>query len=470
MNGRSAAERSAPGAEPHRSHDHATGQRRGPEHSSAPPAAIPAGAADTPRPDEDLLAGIRRRLVDSDGAMTPARIAAAVRAETGPADGDSLDLYRSLESELVGAGPLEPLLADPFVTDVLVNGPAEVWVDRGSGLQRCGITFPDDDAVRRLAVRLAAATGRRLDAATPFTDARLGDGTRLHAVLAPVAVTGTCLSLRIPRPRPFTLEDLVSTGTAAPAMAEVLDALVRGRLATLVTGGTGSGKTTMMGALLGRVDPADRVVIVEDTAELVVDLAHAVRLESRPPNIEGAGGIDLRDLVRQALRMRPDRIVVGEVRGAEVVDLLVALNTGHEGGLSTVHANAAADLPARMEALAALAGLDRAALHSQLASAVQAIVHIRRDHDGIRRLSEIGVLFRDQSGLVHVLDALRLRRRPPSRGPREAGNGHGRGDEGSYLDASQVVVGGAGAQILDRMLAERGGPRPDLLRAATGGR
>ncbi len=462
MNGYPTAEHSASGPAPHRTHDHITVQRTGPEHPRAVPAAASSGIANAAHPDEDLLSGIRRRLVNTDGAMTSSRIAAAVRAETGPTDSDSLALYRSLESELVGAGPLEPLLADPFVTDILVNGPAEVWVDRGTGLQRCGITFPDDDAVRRLAVRLAAATGRRLDAATPFTDARLGDGTRLHAVLAPVAVTGTCLSLRVPRPRPFTLDDLISTGTVTSAMAEVLDALVQGRLATLVTGGTGSGKTTMLGALLGRVDPADRVVIVEDTAELVVELAHVVRMESRPPNIEGAGSIDLRDLVRQALRMRPDRIVVGEVRGAEVVDLLVALNTGHEGGFSTVHANAAADVPARMEALAALAGLDRAALHSQLAAAVQAVVHIRRDRDGIRRLSEISVLFRDQSGLVHVLDALRLRHCPPS--PDSSARDD---DRDSYGDTAQAVVAGAGARILDRMLAERGGPRPELLRSAT---
>ncbi|WP_239331650.1 TadA family conjugal transfer-associated ATPase [Frankia sp. CiP3] len=422
-----------------------------------PAAAVPAtaatgGAAAGARPDEALLAGIRRRLVDADATLTSSRIAVAVREETGPAGNDSLALHRSLRSELMGAGPLEPLLADPSITDVLVNGPGEVWVDRGAGLQRSAITFADDDAVRRLAVRLAAATGRRLDAATPFADARLGDGTRLHAVLAPISVTGTCLSLRIPRRRPFTLNDLVAVGTIQPAMAEVLEALIRTRMTTLITGGTGSGKTTVLAALLGRVEPDERVVIVEDTAELVVDLAHVVRMESRPPNIEGAGGIDLRDLVRQALRMRPDRIVVGEVRGGEVVDLLIALNTGHEGSFSSVHANSAADVPPRLEALAALAGLDRAALHSQLASAVQAVVHISRDRDGTRRLTEISVLRRDQSGPVRVLAALRLRRWHATSMDPEAGT------------TASVVVAEAGARVLDQLLAKRGGPRLGVLR------
>ncbi len=446
------------GATPgHPVHDIAV-ERTGADHvRRAPGTTAACGVTDGTQPDEALLAGIRRRLASADGTLTSSRIAMAVRAETGPVDSGSLALHRSLQSELVGAGPLEPLLADPSITDILVNGPDEVWIDRGVGLERCAVTFADHDAVRRLAVRLAAATGRRLDAATPFADARLGDGTRLHAVLAPVSVAGTCLSLRIPRRRPFTLGDLVTTGTIQPAMAEVLDALVRARLATLVTGGTGSGKTTLLAALLGRVDPGERVVVIEDTVELVVDLAHVVRLESRPPNIEGAGGIDMSDLVRQALRMRPDRIVVGEVRGAEVVDLLVALNTGHEGGLSTIHANTPADVPARLEALAALAGLDRAALHSQLASAVQAVVHISRDRDGMRRLTEIGVLYRDQSGLVRVLGALRIRQHHLTPPDPERGA------------TASVVVAGAGALVLDRLLAERGGPRPGMLRESAPG-
>nr|WP_242606128.1 TadA family conjugal transfer-associated ATPase [Frankia sp. Cppng1_Ct_nod] len=444
---------------PRRPSDPIAVERTGPDRSRPTPlSAASSGVASGPQPDETLLAGIRRRLADADGALTSSRIAVAVREETGPADSDSLALHRLLQSELVGAGPLEPLLADPSVTDILVNGPGEVWVDRGTGIERCDITFADDDAVRRLAVRLAAATGRRLDAATPFADARLGDGTRLHAVLAPVAVTGTCLSLRVPRRRPFTLDSLVSTGTIPSVMADVLDAVVQARLATLVTGGTGSGKTTMLGALLGQVDPGERVVVVEDTTELVAELAHVVRLESRPPNIEGAGGINLRDLVRQALRMRPDRIVVGEVRGAEVVDLLVALNTGHEGGFSTVHANTAADVPARLEALASLAGLDRAALHSQLASAVQAVVHISRNRDGIRRLTEIGVLHRDEDGLVRVLDAVRVRYHAPSGDRIQPGN-HVPPEATINPSTAGIVMAGPGAHILDRLLGTRGVPR-----------
>lgn len=303
-------------------------------------------------------------------------------------------------------GPLEPLLTDVRVTDILVNGPGQVWVERAGRLERTEVTFPDDAAVRRLAVRLAAGGGRRLDAAMPFADVRLAGGIRLHAVLAPTAVGGTCLSLRRPRARPFTVDDLIAAGTLGPDQAGVLRAVLAARLAGVITGGTGTGKSTLLAALLGTVRPDERIVLVEDTAELVVDRINLVRLQARPPNIEGAGEITQRDLVRQALRMRPDRLVVGEVRGAEVLDLLTALNTGHEGGLCTVHANAARALPTRMEALGALAGLERAAVHSHLAAAVDVVVHLRRDADGQRRLDGIGVLRAGADGLVSVWPAL----------------------------------------------------------------
>ena len=220
--------------------------------------------------------------------------------------------------------------------------------------------FADDDAVRRLAQRLASQAGRRLDDSTPHVDVRLADGTRLHAVLAPLSRPGTLISLRVPRARVFTLDELVGAGSMSTAGAELLRGLVASRAAFLVSGGTGSGKTTLLSSLLSLVDPAERVVLVEDAAELRPDHPHVVALEARTANVEGVGAIELRTLVRQALRMRPDRLVVGEVRGGEVVDLLAALNTGHDGGCGTLHANSAADVPARMEALALAAGLDRA--------------------------------------------------------------------------------------------------------------
>ncbi|MBC3986194.1 TadA family conjugal transfer-associated ATPase [Streptomyces sp. AC536] len=353
-----------------------------------------------------LLDAVRTRLAGSGADPTPARVAAALRAE-GRLLGDTevLGVVRDLRSELVGAGPLEPLLALPDVTDVLVTAPDQVWIDRGAGLERTEVQFADAAAVRRLAQRLAAVAGRRLDDAKPWVDARLPDGTRLHAVLPPVAVASTCLSLRVVRPRAFTLAELVAAGTVPPGGEALLRAILDARLSYVISGGTGSGKTTLLSTLLGLVGPGERIVLAEDSAELRPDHPHVVRLETRPANQEGRGLVTLRDLVRQALRMRPDRLVVGEVRGPEVTDLLSALNTGHEGGCGTVHANAAGDVPARLEALGSTAGLDRAALHSQLAAALSVIVHLARDRRGRRRIAELHVLERDREGMVTTAPA-----------------------------------------------------------------
>ncbi|MFJ9176625.1 TadA family conjugal transfer-associated ATPase [Streptomyces sp. NPDC102360] len=354
-----------------------------------------------------MLDGVRQWLAETGSEATPARVAEALRAQ-GRILGDAevLGAAGRLRSELVGAGPLEPLLADPSVTDVLVSAPDTVWVDRGGGLERADVAFESAADVRRLAQRLAAVVGRRLDDARPWVDARLPDGTRLHAVLPPIAAGCTCLSLRVVRPRAFTLEELTAAGTVPPGGDRVLRALLDARLSFLISGGTGTGKTTLLSALLGLVGPGERIVLAEDSAELRPDHPHVVRLESRPANQEGAGAVGLDDLVRQALRMRPDRLVVGEVRGAEVVSLLAALNTGHEGGSGTVHANAASDVPVRLEALGTAAGLDRAALHSQLAAAVSVVLHLVRDRGGRRRIAQVQVLERDAEGWVRAVPAL----------------------------------------------------------------
>jgi pilus assembly protein CpaF len=373
---------------------------------------------------------VRRRLVATGADPTPGRVAEALRAE-GDVLGDHavLAVVTMLRQAYDGAGALAPLLAEAAVTDVLVNGPEEVWVDRGDGLERVDVHLGTAADVRHLAQRLAARAGRRLDDAAPWVDARLPDGTRLHAVLPPVAPHGPLLSLRVLRAAAFTLEDLVTAGSVAPEAAECLRALVAQRCAFLVTGGTGTGKTTLLATLLGLVPATERVVLCEDSGELRPDHPHVVRLEARPPNVEGAGAVTLRDLVRQALRMRPDRLVVGEVRGAECVDLLAALNTGHQGGCGTVHANAPAAVPARLEALGVAAGLDRGALHAQLAAGLDVIVHLVRDGAGRRRLGAIGVLERT-TGLVRVVPALTV------------------GPDGS-------CGRGAGAGALDRLLARR---------------
>jgi pilus assembly protein CpaF len=357
--------------------------------------------------DAELVDQVRERLAGRPGDLSPHRVAEALRAAGRPVgDATVLAVHEALRRDVVGAGPLEPLLRLPGVTDVLVNGPRQVYLDRGAGLEATGVTFADDEAVRRLAQRFAAAAGRRLDDQTPFVDLRLADGTRCHAVLAPVSRPGTTISLRVPPSRAFAVDELVAVGTLTARGAELLRALVAARVAFLVTGGTGTGKTTLLAALLSLVDPAERIVLVEDASELRPDHPHVVGLEGRPANVEGAGAIGLTALVRQALRMRPDRLVVGEVRGAEVVDLLAALNTGHDGGCGTVHANSAADVPARLEALALAAGLDRAALHSQLASGIGAVVHLARGRDGLRRVAEIAVPRRGADGLVAMVPAV----------------------------------------------------------------
>jgi pilus assembly protein CpaF len=347
-----------------------------------------------------LIDRVRERLASESVPLRPAVVAEAIRAESGGVLGDTelLSNLRILQTELTGAGILEPLLCVDNTTDVLVTAPDAVWVDDGKGLRRANLRFPDEAAVRRLAQRLALAAGRRLDDAQPWVDGLLtGMGShtvRLHAVLPPVAVAGTCLSLRVLRPATQDLAALIAAGAIAPAAAKLIGDVIAARLAFLVSGGTGAGKTTLLSAMLNGVAPDERIVCVEDAAELSPPHPHLVRLVARCANVEGVGEVTVRQLVRQALRMRPDRIVVGEVRGAEVVDLLAALNTGHDGGAGTVHANNPAEVPARLEALGALGGLDCAALHSQLAASIQVLLHVARDRGGRRRLGELAVLRR----------------------------------------------------------------------------
>ncbi|RYV49384.1 TadA family conjugal transfer-associated ATPase [Pengzhenrongella frigida] len=359
--------------------------------------------------DGALLAEVRGRLVRSGGVPSTEHVMQVVR-ECGAVLGSRAlaDLVAVVRAELLGAGPLQGLLEEPDVTDVLVNGPRDVWVERAGRLEQVDVDLGTAEQVRTLAVRLAAAGGQRLDDASPVVDARLPDGSRLHAVLPPVGGACTLLSLRVLRRRAFTLADLLASGGVAPALEPVLRGLVASRANVLISGATGTGKTTLLATLLSLVPADERIVCIEEAGELEPDHPHVVRLLARRANVEGVGEVGLPDLVRHALRMRPDRIVLGECRGAEVREVLTALNTGHEGGWATVHANTAADVPARLEALAALAGMGRESVAAQASSALDAVLHLRRD-GGRRRLAEIGVVRRGGAGELVVVPALTVR-------------------------------------------------------------
>ena len=342
-----------------------------------------------------LIAEMKDRLAAGSLSPDPASVAAALteqRCLLGPKGIEALS--QVICEEFLGNDPVAAYLGDPAVTDVLINGSSATWVERAGKLERVVNGFADEEAVRAYAQRLAIRSGRRVDDASPYVDARLPDGTRMHAILPPLAVEGTTISLRIPRRQTYTLGELNSIGTLADEAVGLLTELVEKRVAFLVTGGAGTGKTTLLSALLSLADPGERLVLVEDCAELAPDHPHVVRLEARPPNQEGRGRVTIRELVRQALRMRPSRIILGEARGGEIVDLFTALNTGHEGGCGTLHANRPQDVPARIEALGLLAGVSREAVHSQAAAAVRVALHLVRDEDGRRRLESVAVLRR----------------------------------------------------------------------------
>jgi pilus assembly protein CpaF len=293
--------------------------------------------------------------------------------------------------ETVGLGPLEELMADSAVEEVMVNGAREIYVERAGRIERAEAEFAGEEDVRNTIERILAPTGRRVDELSPMADARLADGSRVNVVVPPLAVDGPAISIRrfgAERPTPA---DLVATGSIAPAASEILEDAVRGRRTVLVTGGTGSGKTTLLNALSVWIDSAERVITIEDAAELGLRQPHVVRLESRPPSVEGRGEVTIRDLLRNALRMRPDRIVIGEVRGAEALDLLTALNTGHEGALSTLHANSPEDALRRLETLALMAGvgLPHDAIRDQVLRGIDIVAHLRRGPSGERRLVQV---------------------------------------------------------------------------------
>ena len=293
--------------------------------------------------------------------------------------------------ETFGLGPIEPLMRDPTVSDILVNGARHVYVERRGRLERTDVVFRDDAHLLQIIERIVSRVGRRVDESSPMVDARLPDGSRVNAIIAPLALDGPVLSIRRFAVDPYTMPDLIEFGTLTPALAEIVTAAIRVRLNILISGGTGSGKTTLLNALSNAIPTTERIVTIEDSAELQLQQEHVVRLETRPPNLEGAGAVTQRELVRNALRMRPDRIVIGEVRGPEVLDMLQAMNTGHDGSISTVHANSARDAIARLETMVLLAGIAPPirAIREYIASALDLVIHLARLSDGTRKVLRV---------------------------------------------------------------------------------
>jgi pilus assembly protein CpaF len=300
-------------------------------------------------------------------------------------------LFEAIVAEILGFGPLEPLLADDTITEIMVNGPKNIYIERTGNLVRSNVTFEDEDHVLRVLDRIVAPLGRRIDESSPTVDARLPDGSRVNAVIRPIALCGPTITIRKFSKRPFTVEDLIRFGTITPEMAEFCRACVIGKLNIVVSGGTGSGKTTFLNVLSGFIPNDERIVTIENAAELQLRQEHVVSLESRPPNIEGRGEVSIRDLVVNSLRMRPDRIVVGECRAGEALDMLQAMNTGHEGSLTTAHSNSPRDTLSRLEVMCLMAGRDLPvrAIREQVASAIDMIIHQERMRDGTRKIVKV---------------------------------------------------------------------------------
>jgi pilus assembly protein CpaF len=353
---------------------------------------------------ERLAVSLRERLVAEAGegdADVAARIRSVVEREAGLLDAEQREaLVARVAEGAFGLGPLEPLLRDPAVDEVMVNGPRAVFVERGGRVEPAAVTFGSDAELRHVIERILAPLVRRVDEASPLADARLPDGSRVNVIIPPLSLDGPILTVRRFRRRGFRAAELVEQGTMTEALRAFLAGAVRGRINVLISGGTGSGKTTTLNALSAYIPPGERIVTIEDAAELRLQQPHVVRLESRPPNLEGRGEVTIRALVRNALRMRPDRIVVGEVRGAEALDMLSAMTTGHDGSLSTIHAGSPEEALRRLETLALMAdvALPLAAVREQVAGAIELVVHQARGGDGERRVVEVAEVVRLAGG------------------------------------------------------------------------
>ncbi|MCT7374656.1 CpaF family protein [Chelativorans salis] len=336
-----------------------------------------------------------------------------VRARNFPLNARELDaLISDITDEMLGLGPIEPLLKDDMISDILINGHGRVFIERFGQLENTPIRFKDEDHLLRVINKIVTAVGRRVDEATPLVDARLADGSRVNVAIRPVAVDGPLVSIRKFSRRPYTLERLVESHSMAKAMQILLSAAVKGRISIIVSGGTGSGKTTMMNALSSQISHKERLITIEDAAELQLQQPHVGRLETRPPTLDGRNEIRQRELLKNALRMRPDRIIVGEVRGEEAFDMLQAMNTGHEGSMTTIHANNPRDAISRLEQMVGMAGMpmSQLSIRGQIASAINLIVQVERLHDGSRRLVSISELTGMEGEVVQMQEIMRFQK------------------------------------------------------------
>jgi pilus assembly protein CpaF len=379
--------------------------------------------AKTDRPDKltEIQGRVQDKLVETLGPklydvsisekdlqeMVHRRVRELLDEEEGPLSvRDKLTIMQQIGDSVLGLGPIEPFIRDPEVTEIMVNDGAAVYVERGGKLYETGVRFFDDNQLRRTIDKIVARVGRRVDESSPYVDARLPDGSRVNAIIPPLAIDGPALTIRKFAADPYTDEDLVSFGTLTPQVVEFLQACVEGRMNILVSGGTGAGKTTTLNVLSSFLPADERIITIEDAAELRLQQPHVVRLESRPPNIEGRGEVTVRDLVRNALRMRPDRIVVGEVRGGEALDMLQAMNTGHDGSISTIHSNSPRDSLSRLETMVLMAGMDLGvrAIREQISSALNIIVHQARLKDGTRRFTHVTEIVGMEGDIITLQD------------------------------------------------------------------
>ena len=365
-------------------------------------------------------------------------------------------LVIEIQHETLGLGPLEPLLQDPNISDILVNGPDRVYVEKNGLLHKTGVFFKDNDHLMMIIERIVSRVGRRIDESSPLVDARLRDGSRINVIIPPLAIDGPAVSIRRFGVNPLRMEDLLSYRTLTEEMAKLLDAMVRARLNILVSGGTGVGKTTLLNIMTASVPDSERIVTIEDSAELILQQDHVVRLETRPPNIEGRGTVTQRDLVRNALRMRPDRIIVGEVRGGEALDMLQAMNTGHDGSISTIHANSPRDALARLETMVLMAGFEipSKAIREQMSSALNVIIQVARLSDGTRRVVKVTEVTGMEGDVIAMQDIFVFEKQGVNQEGKVMGTFRATGVRPKFVDNMAM----AGIHLGPEMFANRRGP------------